>query len=102
MAVHGLMMLSDGETYCLALGARDLLAGQRGMAVMDGAGDDAAATKEEEESESEIRDGTGEGQEEEQDEASELVVLVGVLATWDEAEEEENKVDVDFVERGSR
>lgn len=61
MAVQGLMMLSEGETYCWLLATMILLAGHRGNKVMDGVG--------EEEGESKIN------REEEEEDASEELVF---------------------------
>lgn len=72
LAEQGLMMLSDGETYCLVLIATRVLLvgnGKRGRPVMDGVGDGA------EEEESENRERVGE-EAKEQDEASEELVAV--------------------------
>lgn len=83
MAVQGLMMLSEGETYCWLLATRILLAGQRGNKVMDGVG--------EEEGESKINEGTGEEEEQEEEESEqedaseELVFAAVVVVKRDEA-----------------
>lgn len=62
MAEQGLMMLSEGETYCLVLATRDLLVGNRGRAVIDSVGDAEEEEKEKEVgSSSETNEAGGEG-----------------------------------------